>query len=161
MKTNTTALDTFRATEQGYLGMFLGLQPRFYYSAATPTAKPYFDVATVTALPKVAIIYMHEDQDNEQIDQAIRSGAKGLIIAGSGNGAVPTAVRERLAQLTRDGYPVVRSSRTGSGYTTSKPESLGAGILNPQKARILLMLALAAHAGPQQIAAYFNEAPPA
>ncbi|WP_349606403.1 type II asparaginase [Cupriavidus sp. DF5525] len=157
VKTNTTALDTFRASEQGYLGMFIGAQPRFFYTAATPTAKPYFDVSTISSLPKVSIIYMHEDQSNEQIDSAIQAGAKGLIIAGSGNGAVPTTVRERLAELKKAGYPVIRSSRTGSGFTTTKPESLGAGILNPQKARILLMLALANQSDLAQIARYFNE----
>ncbi|WP_334223329.1 hypothetical protein [Cupriavidus sp. P-10] len=52
---------------------------------------------------------------------------------------------------------MIRSSRTGSGFTTTKPESLGAGILNPQKARILLMLALANQSDLSQIARYFNE----
>jgi L-asparaginase len=141
-KTNTTAVDTFRATEQGYLGMFIGTTPKFYYSAATPTGKLRFDVSNVKELPKVSIIYMHEDQDNEQIDAAIRAGAKGIVIAGNGNASVPTNVKNHLIELTAKGYPVVRSTRTGTGFSTPKKEGIGAGILNPQKARILLMLSL-------------------
>ena len=137
--------------------MFVGVRPRFYYSPSMPTAKPHFDVSNLSSLPKVSIVYMHEDQDTEQIDEAIRSGAKGIVIAGSGDGAVPTVVRERLAQLRKEGYPVIRSTRTGSGFTVSKPESLGSGVLNPQKARILLMLALANHADLRQIGLFFNE----
>lgn len=141
-KTNTTAVDTFRATEQGYLGMFIGTTPKFYYSAATPTGKLHFDVSNVKAFPKVSIVYMHEDQDNEQIDAAIRAGAKGIVIAGNGNGSVPTSVKNHLIELTAKGFPVVRSTRTGTGFATDKKEGIGAGILNPQKARILLMLSL-------------------
>jgi L-asparaginase len=82
-KTNTTAVDTFRSVEQGYLGMFIGTKPHFYFSPALPTGKLAFDVSNATTLPKVSIVYMHEDQDNEQIDAAIRAGAKGIVIVGS------------------------------------------------------------------------------
>ncbi|MEH3085867.1 MAG: type II asparaginase [Xylophilus ampelinus] len=155
-KTNTTAVDTFRAVEQGYLGMFIGTEPRFYYSPATPTGKLRFDVSGVQSLPKVAIVYMHEDQDAEQIDVAIRAGAKGIVVAGNGNGSVPTSVKKRLEELTKQGFPVVRSSRTGSGFATKKEEGIGSGVLNPQKARILLMLALSQGADLARIRSYFN-----
>jgi L-asparaginase len=155
-KTNTTTIDTFRAAEQGYLGMFTGQTPHFYYSPATPRNKPAFDVTGLEALPKVAIIYMHEDQDPEQIDAAIKAGAKGIVLAGNGNGSVPASVKQRVLALTKEGFPVVRSSRTGSGIITPKEEGIGAGFYNPQKARILLMLALAKGADLQSLRKYFN-----
>lgn len=54
------------------------------------------------------------------------------------------------------GIPVVRSTRTGSGFVTAKAEGIGAGFYNPQKARILLMLALAEGANMEKIKAYFG-----
>jgi L-asparaginase len=156
-KSNTTSVDTFRATEQGYLGMFIGTQPRFYYSAATPKGKPSFNVEDVKSFPKVSIIYMHEDQDTEQIEAALRAGAKGIVIAGSGDGSVPLGVKKRILELTQQGFPIVRSTRTGSGFATRKIEGLGSGILNPQKSRILLMLALSQGADLPTIRKYFNE----
>ncbi len=155
-KTNTTAVDTFRSVEQGYLGMFIGTQPFFYYSPALPTGKLAFDVSDVTSLPKVSIVYMHEDQDNEQLDAAIRAGAKGVVIVGNGNGSVPTIVKNRIDELTKQGYPVVRASRTGSGFSTKKIEGIGSGALNAQKSRILLMLALSQGADITLLRRYFN-----
>lgn len=156
-KSNTTSVDTFRAAEQGYLGMFVGTQPRFYFSAAAPKGKPSFNVEGMKSFPKVSVIYMHEDQDTEQIEAALRAGAKGLVIAGSGNGGIPLSVKKRVLELTEKGFPVVRSSRTGSGFSTKKVEGIGSGTLNPQKARILLMLALSQGADLPTIRKYFNE----
>jgi len=156
-KTNTTSLDTFRATEQGYLGMFIGAKPRFYYTSAMPRGRLTFNVDGVKAFPKVPIIYSYEDQDADQIDAAIRAGAKGIVIAGSGNGATPLSVRKRIAELTSEGFPVVLSTRTGSGFSTRSVEGIASGVFNPQKSRILLMLALAQGAGVPAIRTYFNE----
>ena len=154
-KTNSTAMDTFRAVEQGYLGVFTGVTPHFYYLPARPTNKPTFDTSRMESLPKVSIIYMHEDQDTQQIDEAIRGGAKGIVIAGTGDGAAPGVVKARCLELTKQGFPVVFSSRIGSGVVTPKPHGIGAGVYNPQKARILLMLALAQGADLETIRRYF------
>jgi L-asparaginase len=69
---------------------------------------------------------------------------------------VPASVKQRVLALTKEGFPVVRSSRTGSGIITPKEEGIGAGFYNPQKARILLMLALAKGADLQSLRKYFN-----
>ncbi|WP_439669192.1 hypothetical protein [Cupriavidus necator] len=61
---------------------------------------------------------MHEDQNTEQIESALRTGAKGIVIAGSGDGSVPLGVKKRILELTEQGFPVVRSTRTGSGFAT-------------------------------------------
>lgn len=156
-KMNTTSLDAFRATEQGYLGMFIGVKPRFYYSPAIPRGKLTFNVNGVNSFPKVPIIYSYEDQDADQIDAALRAGAKGIVIAGSGNGATPLSVRKRLIELTSQGFPIVLSTRTGGGFSTRSVEGIASGIFNPQKSRILLMLALAQGADVPTIRNYFHE----
>lgn len=155
-KTNTTTVDTFKSIEAGYLGTFIGAEPFFYYSAATPVGKLAFDVTNLQALPKVSIVYMHLDQDTDQLEAAIQNGAKGVVIVGTGNGSMPPKVRDRVLELTNQGYPVIRASRTGSGLATKKVEGIGAGPHNAQKARLLLMLALANGADIGQIRKYFN-----
>lgn len=56
-KTNANSLDTFRAMEQGYLGMFLSSKPVFYYPAVQPSFKKTFDVTNITELPLVDVLY--------------------------------------------------------------------------------------------------------
>ena len=155
-KSATTALDAIRSTEQGSLGMFVGLRPGFFYSAAVPTGRANFDVAHLEALPKVVIVYLHQDQDCEQMDLAIESGARGIVLAGAGAGSVAARMKSRLQELTRQGFPVVRSSRTGAGFAVKEDGGgVASGILNPQKARILLMLGLAQAADLQRVRQLF------
>jgi len=155
-KTNSTTLDTFRATEQGYLGVFISGAPHFFYEPAKVVGKPTFDVSNLENLPKVAIVYGYQDQDVSLIEAAVKGGAKGIVIAGTGNGSIPTSFKNTVKELMEKGVPVVRSTRTGSGYVSAKEEGIGAGFLNPQKARILLTLALAEGAGPDRIRGYFE-----
>ncbi|WP_434135307.1 type II asparaginase [Pseudomonas luteola] len=155
-KTNSTTPDTFRAAEQGYLGGFVGVTPRFYYSPATPTGKRHFDVSKQESLPKVVILYSYQDQDSALIDAALKDGAKGIVIAGTGNGSIPTRTKETVKRLMEQGIPVIRSTRTGSGFVSRKEEGIGSGFFNPQKSRILLSLALATGADMATIERYFS-----
>ena len=155
-KTNSTTIDTFKSVDQGYLGTFIGGVPKFYYEPAKPIGKPYFDVSNYEALPKVVVLYSYQDQDIALLDAAVKDGAKGIVIAGSGNGSIPSALKAKITELMEKGIPVVRSTRTGSGFVTTKAEGIGAGFYNPQKARILLMLALAEGANMEKIKAYFG-----
>ncbi|KAF1020388.1 MAG: L-asparaginase 2 [Paracidovorax wautersii] len=155
-KTNSTALDTFRADEQGALGLFLSGQPRFYYEPAAPLGRPFFDIAGIEALPLVPILYAHQDMGPALIDAAIAGGARGLVIAGSGNGTLPEPVKQRVAQLDGEGFVVVRASRAANGFVTPKKEGIAAGIYSASKARWLLALALATGATREQIRQYFS-----
>ena len=155
-KTNSTTLDTFRAVDQGFLGTFIGGVPKFYYEPAKPTGKPFFDVSGYDSLPKVIVLYSYQDQDVALLDAAVKDGVKGIVIAGTGNGSIPTPLKAKVTELMAKGIPVVRSTRTGSGFVTVKEEGIGAGYYNPQKARILLSLALAEGASMEKIRAYFG-----
>lgn len=90
------------------------------------------------------------------IDAAIKDGAKGIVIDGSGNGSVNAAVKARLIELDKQGFPVIRSTRTNSGYVTTKTEGIGSGIYSASKSRWLLSLALATGASMEQIKSYFG-----
>lgn len=155
-KTNSTVLDTFRATEQGYLGMFTGTTPHFYYEATKPIGKPFFDVSKYESLPKVEIIYGYQDQDGSMLDAALANGAKGIVVAGSGNGAMAGAMKKKVEEIMARGIPVVISTRTGSGYVSKKEVGIGSGFMNPQKSRLMLMLALAEGANDAKIRGYFG-----
>ncbi|MDB5947256.1 MAG: L-asparaginase [Ramlibacter sp.] len=154
-KTNTLAVDTFRAAEQGMLGVFVGPKPRFFYAPAKVPGQPKFDISATSKLPKVDIVYGYLEEDDALLDFAIRNGARGVIVAGTGNSSLSDAMTRKVAQLTLKGFPVVRASRVGSGFASEKSEGIGAGFYNPQKARMLLALAINQGADLETIRSYF------
>jgi len=103
----------------------------------------------LTELPQVEIIYAHANLKRNLLDAAVKSGAKGIVIAGVGDGNMSQEVEDAAAGYAKEGIVIVRSSRVGAGIVKSNVEvnddKLGfvaARELNPQKARILLQLAL-------------------
>jgi L-asparaginase len=166
-KTNTLRVETFKAPELGLLG-YVDDDKVAFYRASTKrhSAASEFDVSTLTALPKVTVIYSYVDPDPALIRAAVAAGAKGIVFAGTGNGALATAEREAIAEINKlpaATRPVlVRSSRVGNGRVTATTqfEELGviaADTLNPQKARILLMLALTRTSDGREIRRMFAE----
>lgn len=156
-KTHANSLDAFRASEQGSLGFFQNATPNFYFSAATPTGKPNFNMSAVNTLLPVDIVYSYQDASADLLQAAIDHGAKGVVIAASGNGWASPAIELAALKLTRQGYPVVFSSRTGNGFAIKPPEhGIGSGLINAQKSRLVLMLALTNGYSTQQIANCFS-----
>lgn len=148
-KTNTTHVSTFKAPELGYLGYINDGNPVFYReSTRKHTLNAEFNVKNVKVLPYVKIIYGHADDDGVFVDAAVAAGAKGIIYAGTGNGSVHKNAEAALARATAKGVVVVRSSRVGNGTVVSAEQSyvdahfLEGDSLSPQKARVLLSLAL-------------------
>src|SRR6187397_2884831 len=119
-KTNTLRVETFRAPELGILG-YVDEDKVSYYRATTKrhTVNSEFDVTALTALPKVTILYSYIEPDATLIQAAIKSGAKGIVIAGTGNGTLSifeaNAVKEVNAMPAASRPAVVRSSRVGNG----------------------------------------------
>jgi L-asparaginase len=166
-KTNTLRVETFRAPELGILG-YVDEDKVSYYRATTKrhTASSEFDVASLTTLPKVTILYSYIEPDATLIQAAITAGARGLVIAGTGNGTLTAAeadVVKQIGAMPAASRPViVRSSRVGNGRVTPTAEYEPMGLvpgdtLTPQKARILLMLALTKTSDPKEIRRMFAE----
>ena len=116
--------------------------------AAHTTATP-FKVATGQTLPRVDIIYAHAGMSPDLIDAAVANGAKGLVIAGVGDGNMTTPALEAVKRAIAKGVVVVRSSRVGDGIIRRNIEvdddkvgTVASMELNPSKARVLLKLAL-------------------
>lgn len=89
------------------------------------------------------IVYAYAGADSVAIDALVAAGAKGIVVASVGRGNAPVSQEGALHRAVARGVMVVVSSRTGAGAVpVGKGDFIGAGELNPQKARVLLMLAL-------------------
>jgi L-asparaginase len=162
-KTSTTAVQTFLSPVRGLAGT-VAYGKSDWYNAPTwrHTTQSEFDIANVNALPRVDIVYAYVDMPADAIDSAVRNGAKGIVIAGVGNGNMNAASVEAASRAAKAGVPVVRSSRVATGSVGRNVElnddELGltaSDELNPQKARILLSLALLKQRTPAQLQQLF------
>jgi L-asparaginase len=162
-KTNTTQVGTFKATHRGLAGLVHAGRLHLYAPPVRRhTKESEFAILPATALPRVDIVYAYAGMGRELIEAAVRAGAKGLVLAGVGDGNLNVAALAACAGAARAGVLVVRSSRTGGGVVERnieiKDDELGfiaADELNPQKARVLLMLALTVSSEPTAVQEMF------
>jgi L-asparaginase len=163
-KTSTTSVQTFMSPLRGLVGVSAYGKNDFFNSPQWKhTTHSEFDIASVTQIPRVDIVYAYLDMPSDAIDSAVANGAKGVVIAGVGNGNMNKAAIEAAAKAARKGVVVVRSSRVPTGLVDRNVEvdddKLGfvaSDELNPQKARILLALALLKPTSPDQIQTMFR-----
>jgi L-asparaginase len=162
-KTSTTAVQTFMSPLRGLVGVSTYGKNDFYNTPQWKhTTASDFDVANVTALPRVDIVFACADMSPDLIDAAAANGAKGIVIAGVGNGNMNKASLEAAARVAKKNVVVVRSSRVVTGSVGRNVEVnddemgfVASDELNPQKARILLMLALLKTNHPAEIQQMF------
>ena len=157
-KTNSTRVETFQAPERGPLAI-VDPEGVFYRSKSAGRATAQYDVSAVRELPRVDVIYSYPGADSVAIDAVVGAGAKGLVIAGVGRGGMTGSQSGAVRRAAAQGVLVVTSTRTGSGRVPvgTGGNTIGSGDLNPQKARILLMLALSRTSDPAQIRKIFAE----
>ena len=149
-KTSTTAIQTFMSPLRGLVGVSSYGKNDFYSVPVWKhTTISEFDIANVMKLPRVDILFACADMSPDLIDSAVTNGAKGIVIAGVGNGNMNRASLEAAARAAKKGVVVVRSSRVPTGTVGRNVEVnddemnlVASDELNPQKSRILLMLAL-------------------
>lgn len=166
-KTHTTRMDTFSSPNRGIAGM-MNTGKAFFYSANTArhTTKSEFSLTglTVANLPRVEVVYSYANLGGDLIEAFVEKGAKGIVLAGVGDGNTTDAALAALEKAAKKGVAVVRCSRTGSGVVDRNVEinddKLGfiAGMeLSAQKARILLMLALGKTSDVKKLQEYFYQ----
>ena len=163
-KSNTFRVETFRPNELGFLGYADSDGEVEFYRTPTRkhTTETPFNVDGVQALPRVDIVYSYADADGLLVDAVRQKGSDGLVLAGFGAGLSPPAVWEAGAQAVQDGIPVVIATRSTAGRVVMTPlmEELGFIVcdnLLPQKARILLKLALTVTRDRREIQRMFHE----
>ena len=164
-KTSTTALQTFMSPVRGLVGVTAYGKNDFFMSPSWKhTTQTEFDIAGVTQLPRVDIIFASADMSPDLIDCAVTNGAKGIVIAGVGNGNMNKSSVDAAARAVQKGVVVVRSSRVPTGMVGRNVELdddklgfIASDELNPQKARILFALALLnPQRSPQDLQALFS-----
>ncbi|SCU82567.1 Glutaminase-asparaginase [Cupriavidus necator] len=148
-KSNTFKTETFRSPF-GPLGYVVEGRTLFYRLPARPhTQQTQWDIDKIDKLPEVAVLYAYGNANPAAVDAAVKSGAKAIIYAATGNGSVGDYMVDSLKAARAKGVQIVRASRTGSGVVVrnaEQPDDKYDWIVTddqlPQKARILMALAL-------------------
>ncbi|MCC8391282.1 asparaginase [Paraburkholderia sp. MMS20-SJTR3] len=150
VKTSTYAVDAFQSPEIGALGWVQDGRVEFQRRVLRAhTLASEFAIGA--AWPQVEIVASYAGVSRIAVDALVAAGVRGIVVAGTGNGSIHQSLQQALVDAVARGVPVVRSSRVGSGHVMRNGAAaddalgfVGAGALNPYKARVLLMLALAA-----------------
>ena len=164
-KTNTTAVQTFMSPLSGLLGTVTYGDIEWYRTpVGKNTTTSEFSVTSSTVLPRVDVIMATENMDGMLINASAAAGAKGIVIAGVGNGNMTATALKALHAQTNKGIVAVRSTRVATGEVGRnvevKDDSLhfvASLAKNPQKARVLLRLALLKTTDLATIQRYFDE----
>jgi L-asparaginase len=162
-KASTTNVAAFKSRNFGPIGLIYDGKATYYYkSLRSPNKK--FSIEGLKSLPQVEIAYGYADASPISINSYIHDKVKGIIYAGMGNGNFNTAVGDALKSAVKKGIIVCRAARAGSGKVTLDNEVddkkygfIVADDLTPQKARILLMLALTQTSSKNKIQDLFFE----
>lgn len=165
IKMNTTDVQTFQSPNSGALGYIFNSQVFYNMSPLKlHTTQSVFDVTNLDKLPKVGIVYSYSNVDEDIMDPFLNNGYQGIVHAGVGNGNIHKNLFPKLIDARKKGIVVVRSSRVPTGPVTLDDEVddekytfVASQELNPQKARVLLMLALTKTNDWQAIQQYFLE----
>jgi len=178
-KTDALRLQTFQTRGYGVLGVVDSDKVVYYRNVVKRhTRASEFDVSTIQALPRVDVVMVYQGASGDVIKAIVDQGAKGIVIASAGAGATSGTQGEGIRYAVDKGVFVVTSTRAGGGrIASSRPSSPGsegsqgsqgseggsgryriaAEDLAPLKARILLMLALAATKEDAEIQRMFTE----
>lgn len=164
-KTDTTAVETFQPMNRGVQGAaYFGKNRWFPPPGQKHTTKSEFRVDKAETLPRVDIVYSYANAPRDMVDALVAAGAKGIVLAGVGDGNTTDAVLAALTEAAKKGVVVVRSSRVGHGLVRRNIEvnddKLGfvaAEELNPSKARVLTLLSLMHTKDPKVVQQKFYE----
>ena len=160
-KTSTGRMQTFRSPDFGVLGQADGDRVVWYRRPLRLGApETVFDIRPLDSLPRVDISYAYAGADGTAVRAFLAAGAKGIVSAGFAPGFCGPGDLEPLKQAVKDGVIVIQCSRAGSGrvFPSTKLKEYGfltADNLNPQKARILLAMALTVTQDPAEVARIF------
>jgi L-asparaginase len=163
-KASTLRLETFRSHDVGMLGYADPDGRVAIYRRPTRRHAPgtEFDVRGLADLPRVDIAYSYAGADGTAIDAFVAAGARAIVSASLAPGTTTPAETAALLEARRRGVVVVLSSRAGSGRVLPRTVLRERGFvpadnLNPQKARVLAMLALTVSSDVLEIERIFGE----
>ena len=161
-KTNAYRVQTFKGIDVGALGFADPDKVKFYRSPTRlHTTQSVFAGTDLKELPPVEVFYAYTEAPGYVIDAAVDRGAKGIVIDGYGAGAMSHAENEAVKRAQEKGVIVVITTRTRGGRVQDVPvrtdrHLIGGDNLPPEKARLLLQLALTKTNDWHQIKQYFD-----
>jgi L-asparaginase len=179
-KTDALRLHTFQTRGYGVLGVVDSDRVAYYREVLRRhTINSEFDISSLGALPRVDVVMVYQGAPGDLIKAAVDLGAKGIVLATAGAGAMSGTQRDGVRYATEKGVFVVSSTRTGAGRIPARLPvrarsdtegdanaerdaeqrryTLGAEDLSPIKARVLLMLALTKTQNSAEIQRMFTE----
>jgi L-asparaginase len=146
-KTDTTSVQTFKSPNRGPVGLVHTAQIAWFEKM--DRRRGSFDVTSLSALPRVDILYAHANMSPDLIQASVKAGAKGLVIAGVGDGNMTQPALDAVSAAAKAGVVVVRSTRLPEGLVLRNNEVnddkmgfVASGEFTAPKARVLLQLAL-------------------
>ena len=133
-------------------------------TASGPRHVPFADLALPEQWPQVPIVYGSVEPEPLLLTACLNAGVEGLVFTGTGAGQLSVAERSVLEAWPGKRPLMLRAARCGSGPVHRNPEGeqldlLPAGSLNPQKARVLLLLAVLAGWDRNQLQALITASP--
>ena len=162
-KTSTHRLETFRSPDLGMLGYADADGRVSIYRRPTRRHAPdtEFDLRGLDTLPRVDIASTYAGADETAVTAFVSAGARGIVMSSFAPGMVTPSQREALSIAQSNGVIIVQSTRAGSGRVLRRASMREQGIvaadnLNPQKARVLTMLALTVTDDPEKVQVMFN-----
>jgi len=163
-KASTLRLETFRSPDLGMLGyadpdgrVAVYRKPSRRHAPATE-----FDVRGRIELPRVDVAASYAGADGAAIQAFVAAGVRAIVSASLPPGVTTPAETDALVEARRRGVMVVLSSRAGSGRVLPRTVLRERGFvvadnLNPQKARVLAMLALTRTDDVSEVQRMFDE----
>ena len=157
IKCNTYNLMAISAGEMGSIGVVRDERVEFYGSSSKlHTINSEFDIRNVNVLPKVSVVYFNVDSDVRILKYAAEI-SEGLVIAGAGAGEFS---KEYIEAISNIDIPVVISSRVNDGIISQSSllceNTIAANNLPPQKAAVLLRLALTRYSDKENLVKLFS-----
>lgn len=176
-KTDARRLQTFQSRTQGLLGVVDSDRVVFFRQILQRhTSRSEFDVSQIKELPRVDVFMVYQGAPGDLIKAAVDAGAKGIVMATAGAGALSGTQSEGLSYAAQKGVFIVTSTRTGAGRIAPPPSrgpvpgfqpteeqlrrrqfTIAAEDHTPVKARVLLMLALTKAKNRDDIQRIFSE----
>ena len=163
-KTHTSGVESFKSGDFGFLGTVDDDRVIF---ARAALRRQFITLATHD-LPYVEIVPMYGGADGGLVRAAVALGAKGIVIQALGFGNVNAEMFDAIRDAIAAGVVIVISTRVpngrvrtvygfaGGGRTLKAAGAVFADNLSPQKARILLMVAMQTTANPGHIQSLFD-----
>lgn len=162
-KTSAYRINTFKGVDVGAIGFADPDRARFYREPVRRhTTQSEFTGKDYSSLPPVEVAYAYRDAPGYLIDAMVAHGAKGIVVEGTGAGSATSSQTEAIKRAQASGVVVVMTARTDGGRVQDTPRRREALIvpgdnLKPEKARILLQLALTQSSDLANVTRIFNE----